>query len=59
MRQEALMKLKQIIESGNYDVEELLAVVPEELLEEVMHMVQVKTEQESEEIQNNINLRSR
>lgn len=58
-KQETLRKIREIIQSGNYDVEELLSVVPDELLMEVTKLIQDQTKQESEEIQNNISSRSR
>lgn len=49
-KKEMLMKIKQIVESGNYDVEELLTVIPNDLLEDVMSMIKNQAKQESEEI---------
>ena len=49
-KEEALMKIKQIIESSNYDVEELLSIIPDDLLEDVVDMIKKQTKRESEEI---------
>lgn len=54
-KDEMLKKIKQIIENGNYDVEELLKVIPDDLLEDVLNMVKLQTKQESEEIKIDIN----
>lgn len=45
-----LDKIKQIVESGNYDVEELLSVIPKELLLDVKDLIENQAKQESNEI---------
>ncbi len=49
-REEFLAKVKKIIESGNYQIEELLNMVPEEYLEDVGLILKETVEKESEKI---------
>jgi len=57
-KEEALRKLKQIIVSSNYDVEELLEVTPDDLLEDVLNMIKERSQQESEDISYDLRGRS-
>ena len=56
---EILNKIKMIIENGNYDIEELLAIIPEDLIEDVKDIIKSQTKEESEEIKLDLNERTR
>lgn len=58
-KNELLIKIEKIIKSGNYEIEELLEVIPDNLLEEVINMVEIHTKHESAEIQNDLKNRTK
>ncbi len=57
--QEILIKIKKIIESGNYEIEELLEVVPNDLLPQVLNILKQQIKFESEEIKLDIQEKTR
>lgn len=52
---EILNKIKIIIETGNYDIEELIAIIPEDLVEDVKNIIKSQAKEESEEIKLDLN----
>jgi hypothetical protein len=49
-KEEVLLKIKEMIDSNQYDIETILNIVPEELLNDVVMMLQNYVQQESDEI---------
>lgn len=54
-KEQLLIEIQNMINNKDYDVEELLAVVPENLLKEVTAIVQNHVQMESQKLQDEFN----
>lgn len=56
-KEEILKKIEKIIISGNYDIEELLEAIPDYLLNDVVNLIEMRTQKESEDISKSLKTR--
>lgn len=58
-KEESLKALSEVIKNRNYNIEELVNMIPPELYEEIIQFMQDEVKEDSIEIQSEINERHR